>query len=76
MRNTLSIRFAASEPAINKALQEVRVLGGFGLLVADAVSTRAATQAVRFFFQKSSYAYSRRSEVDLLSPGLGGSFNP
>ena len=25
------MRFAASEPATNKALQEVRVLGGFGL---------------------------------------------
>jgi hypothetical protein len=31
MRNTVDIRFAASEPATNKALQEVRVLGGFGL---------------------------------------------
>ena len=27
----MDIRFAASEPATNKALQEVRVLGGFGL---------------------------------------------
>jgi len=34
MRNTVDMRFAASEPATNKALQEVRVLGGFGLLVA------------------------------------------
>jgi hypothetical protein len=33
MRNKLVMRFAASEPATNKALQEVRVLGGFGLLV-------------------------------------------
>jgi hypothetical protein len=32
MRNTLAIRFAASESATNKALQEVRVLGGFGLI--------------------------------------------
>jgi hypothetical protein len=31
MCDTLSIRFAAGEPATNKALQEVRVLGGFGL---------------------------------------------
>jgi hypothetical protein len=31
MRNTLSIRFAASEPATNKALQEVSVLEGFWL---------------------------------------------
>jgi hypothetical protein len=31
MRNKLDIRFAESEPAINKALQEVRFLGGFGL---------------------------------------------
>jgi hypothetical protein len=31
MRNTVDIRFAASEPATNKALQEVGFLGGFGL---------------------------------------------
>ncbi len=40
MRHTLSMRFAASEPATNKALQEVRVLGGFGLLVTDKNSSK------------------------------------
>jgi hypothetical protein len=31
MGNKLFMRFAASGPATNKALQEVRVLEGFGL---------------------------------------------
>jgi hypothetical protein len=36
----LSLRFTASEPATNKALQEVRVLGGFGHLMASHVFKR------------------------------------
>jgi hypothetical protein len=44
MRNTVDIRFAASEPATNKALQEVRVLGGFGLLMTSHVLRRCESR--------------------------------
>jgi hypothetical protein len=38
--SSVLIGFAASEPATNKALQEVRVLGGFGLLVVACALSR------------------------------------
>jgi hypothetical protein len=75
--NTLDIRFAASEPATNKALQEVRVLGGFGLLVALKTVSRGCRGAVhRSYF--SSYCKGSRlgQSCRPVQPGAGWTGKP
>jgi hypothetical protein len=63
MRNTVDIRFAASEPATNKALQEVRVLGGFGLFGVPCGIPRLSCRASPLFDQESSQAMGRLDKM-------------
>jgi hypothetical protein len=67
----MSIRFAASEPATNKALQEVGFLGGFGLFSGSEDCKGRVTNVVNWVYLQYLHEAHPQAPCDTMRPGSG-----